>query len=480
LELPTAPIGSLAGFSGMRINPGWVDPTKLNSDLKMGSLNGNNTSKGSFYCPNIKELSYQSGITGPGIGNSFMHPMLPRDDIYQYFNNSVSADPADRRYPLANINFNDNKIFNDFWDHVFLLNDALWDDYFVSSLADQKRGSNGSGESLENNLEHLVRDESLANTRYVYHPNGQTAAEVKSELQATDGYLKAAKHLMVDGMFNVNSASVAAWHALFAGIRERQLVFRNRSGNLEEIDIPSGKRIAISRFNTSTSNQEMDDPATGVTLDDGTPSWSGVRFLDDDQLQKLAEECVKQVKLRGPFLNFAEFINRRLSDDELGLMGALQSAIDYDDANPDPQSINYRFKNGTGFMLTKSDLGTNSYSTPEAAEGTRFAGIPGYVIQSDLLQPIANTLSVRDDTFRIRAYGESLDTSGTVLARAWCEAIIQRTPEYADPSNDAEIPARSIDSDGSFKDNGTLSSSNRLFGRKFLIKSFRWLNPAEI
>ena len=104
----------------------------------------------------------------------------------------------------------------------------------------------------------------------------------------------------------------------------------------------------ISRFDTEISDQEMDDPENGVTMPDGSPGWSGVRFLDDNQLRKLAEECVKQVKLRGPFLNFSEFINRRLSKDELGLMGALQSAIDYDDENPDSKSINYRFKNGPG------------------------------------------------------------------------------------------------------------------------------------
>jgi hypothetical protein len=60
-------------------------------------------------------------------------------------------------------------------------------------------------------------------------------------------------------------------------------------------------------------------------------------------------------------------------------------------------------------MIEDGDLGRNSFATPEAAEGSRFAGIPGYVIQSDLLKPIANTLSVRDDTFRIRAYGEAND-----------------------------------------------------------------------
>ena len=218
-------------------------------------------------------------------------------------------------------------------------------------------------------------------------------------------------------MFNVNSTSVAAWQALFAGIRERQLVFRNSSGALQKIDVPSGKRIALSRFETEVSDQEMDDAGQGVTMPDGSKGWSGVRFLDDAQLKKLAEECVKQVKQRGPFLNFSEFINRRLSNDDLGLMGALQSAIDYDDKAPDSQSINYRYQTGSriydqsirpGDCCHRSKI-AKRFSTPEAAEGSRLAGIPGYIIQSDLLRPIANTLAVRDDTFRIRAYGESLD-----------------------------------------------------------------------
>ena len=207
-----------------------------------------------------------------------------------------------------------------------------------------------------------------------------------------------------------------------------------------------------------------------------------MRFLDDDQLRKLAEECVKQVKQRGPFLNFSEFINRRLSNDDLGTMGTLQSAIDYDDSNPESGSINYSFKSHPDFMLKESDLGTHSFKTPEAAVGSRFAGIPGYVIQSDLLKPIANTLSVRDDTFRIRAYGETLDKRGKVLARAWCEAIVQRIPEYSDGSNAPEVPARNISSGGQFSsiDNSALTPINRRFGRKFKIESVRWLNGSEI
>ena len=358
----------------------------------------------------------------------------------------------------------------------------MWDDYFLSSLADQTRPAANSALSLSSNISRFVNNEPLANGRYRYYPGRQTSNEIEAELQAADGYAKVAKYLTIDGMFNVNSTSVDAWFALFAGIRERRLVFRDASGTLRIIQVPKEKRIAISRFDTEVSDQEMSNPETGVVMPDGTMGWSGVRFLDDQQLFTLAQECVKQVKQRGPFLNFAEFINRRLSEDRLGIMGALQSAIDFDDASPNPNSINYRYKKSPGYMIQSSALGNHSFSTPEAAEGSRLAGIPGYVIQSDLLRPIANTLSVRDDTFRIRAYGESLDGNGRVMARAWCEAIVQRMPEYCDPTNDADVPAREMKFDGTFSDleHSKLSLTNLRFGRRFVIKTYRWLNPSDV
>lgn len=490
IELPTAPISSLAGFANMRINPGWTHPnsigidsagTQIISPSGYGGSGWTSTGQESLFCAETKRVAYQSGVTGPGIGNSFMHPMLPRTQVYRYFNNSVSQDVPDRSgNNWMNTNANDSKSYNDFWDHVFLLNDALWDDYFVSSLANQTRPSASGAANLTTNINRLITGQDLANTRYKYYNNGTATTTVRTELAATDGYLRAAKYMMVDGMFNVNSTSVSAWYALFAGIRERQLVYRDANGGLRPIEVPSGKRIAISRFNTEVSDREMDGPENGVTMPDGSKGWSGVRFLDDRQLLKLAEECVKQVKRRGPFLNFSEFINRRLSNDELGLMGALQSAIDYDDRNPEPSSINYRYKNGRDFMMTRNNLGTTSFATPEAAEGSRFAGIPGYVIQSDLLKPIANTMSVRDDTFRIRAYGDARDANGVVTARAWCEAVVQRLPEYVDPRNAPEIAARNMNLNGAFSDNSALQPINRAFGRKFKIESFRWLNANDI
>lgn len=478
LALPTAPVGSLAGFSNMRINPGWLKLGEYGSHLIQKEQRPF-AAKSSLYSAECKTVAYQSGITGPGIGNSFVHPMIPRQDVYQFFDNSKSQDPKVRTN-WSNTETVDNKVFNDYWDHTFLLNDALWDDYFVSSLADQTRPGASAAKSLQENIDSLVEGDSLANSRLLYRPSELAPDdEVKKDFADAEGYLLAAKHLMIDGMFNVNSTSVPAWKALFMGIRERKLIKRE-NGGLSEVALPQGKEIAISRFNTPTTGQEMDDPETGVARSDGNQAWSGVRFLDDEQLERLAQECVKQVKLRGPFLNLSEFINRRLSNDELGTMGALQSAIDYDDHNPDSNSINYRFKNGPGFMITESDLGQHSFKTPEAAEGSRFAGIPGYVIQSDILKPIGNTLTVRDDTFRIRAYGETLAANGTVVARAWCEAIVQRIPEYVDSSDDPEVAARVLDGNNDFEDNGELSEINRSLGRKFEIRSFRWLQKEDV
>jgi hypothetical protein len=76
---------------------------------------------------------------------------------------------------------------------------------------------------------------------------------------------------------------------------------------------------------------------------------------------------------------------------------------------------------------------------------------------------------VRSDTFKIRTYGEAIDpATGKVAARAWCEAIVQRLPEYLDTIN----PPTARDT--------ALNPINRAFGRRFEIVSLRWLNADEI
>jgi len=53
-----------------------------------------------------------------------------------------------------------------------------------------------------------------------------------------------------------------------------------------------------------------------------------------------------------------------------------------------------------------------------------------------------------------------------VLARAWCEATVQRTPQPLDPDASGLNP----------KDPGEAGD----FGRRFIITGFRWLRPDEV
>ncbi len=97
---------------------------------------------------------------------------------------------------------------------------------------------------------------------------------------------------------------------------------------------------------------------------------------------------------------------------------------------------------------------------------------------ADLLQGLSSSLSVRGDTFLVRSYGESLQSDGKVAARAWCEAVVQRIPEYVDPSDAADKKMRFADQLPN--ETPDLQLLNKTFGRQFKIVSFRWLNENEI
>lgn len=73
---------------------------------------------------------------------------------------------------------------------------------------------------------------------------------------------------------------------------------------------------------------------------------------------------------------------------------------------------------------------------------------------AQIMAAVGPMLTVRSDTFRLRAYGEALNPADPtkIEATAYCEAIVQRTPELAP--------------------NG--------LGWKFVILYFRWLGPDDI
>lgn len=185
--------------------------------------------------------------------------------------------------------------------------------------------------------------------------------------------------------------------------------------------------------------------------------------MSDSEIEKLAKAVVVEVKSRGPFLSMADFVNRRPNSSDAGHMalGALQTAID-------KSGINNRFTEDERELLESDVPGLAGNKTlndePTAA---RAIGSAGYLSQAALLSSLGSQITVRGDTFVIRAYGDQRDKTGKVLAKSWCEAVVQRLPEYMDPTNTPEASDK-------------LTAANSTFGRKFEIISFRWLNSGEI
>jgi hypothetical protein len=203
-----------------------------------------------------------------------------------------------------------------------------------------------------------------------------------------------------------------------------------------------------------------------------TDQWKAGRELTDEDIEQLAVAIVKQVKIRGPFLSLSEFVNRRLEGSspaaagDRSVKGALQAALDDENV-----AINANFRTAGRMLDTETaDIG---FDFPLAATGPIAYGSAPYVDQADVLKHFSAQLTPRGDTFVIRTYGDSIDASGKIVARAWCEAVIQRIPDYVDASSGTGDEAYKKQSD-------LISETNKTFGRQFKIISFRWLNSNEV
>ena len=463
LDLPSAPLTGIAAFAGARID-----------HARARMIQPDATGGPAYPMFNLKHLSHQGAAFGPGIGNSYSHPMIGGDKVYQRVNLGRDAGHTIGGFMSTNMN-----TFDDYWDHLFLANEGLWDSWFCSGLAPEMNAGR-TERSRKHVTEAFYKGEpTLVNPSFKPYTSGKTSDQLTALTDAADGWQKVAAYLLNEGQFNVNSTSTEAWKAVLMGLRNRPVAYQNATGGARGV-VRDQKRAAVSRFTLASSPDEGTGPADSA-------SWLGIRHLTDDEIEQLAKQMVRQVKLRGPFLNLAEFVNRRLTHDRTGVTGAIQAAIDSDEFDADYNgtvagggaSINDRYKTGAA-MISSTSV---NYPNPKAALGSRYAGIPGYVMQSDILQGIGSSIAVRGDTFLIRGYGESR-ANGRVVSRAWCEAVVQRLPEYIDAEDAPEKWLRAANgSPVSVGDSGTplnLSHINRRFGRRFGIVSFRWLTPSTI
>jgi hypothetical protein len=296
-----------------------------------------------------------------------------------------------------------------------------------------------------------------------------TAKQQASRLDAlSDGDLtdKIASSMAVNGGFNVNSDSVDAWRAILGSLRDEAVL----GWNLETHD--SKGKSAFPRSSLSLGGDAKETQSTSIDVQ-GQVRWAGFRALDDSQIQKLAEAIVDQLRQRGstdkaPSLSLAEFVNRRPGQPSSlhALAGLLEEAISL-------SGINDYFHQRDSKNITGNEnlnaTALNGLAEPAARIGMSGEGAPSIITQGDLLMQLAPVITVRGDTFRIRAYGESRERRGDPGARAWCEAVVQRLPEYLDSADDPELAEADL-----------TSKINQTFGRRFIITSFRWLSPNEI
>ncbi len=421
-------ITGLTGNTGLKF--GVLYDVPLAPLQSLAQLNAANPGGASGYAPRFAQP----------IGNSWAHPML---DASSAITASV-----------------DGKLV----DHSFLLNLALYDHFYFSGLADQTGSFGTANRTVKQVAQEFMEGTPLVDPRMKwYAPDGREESAFTDKVTANDAYSTIAAWQMIQGPFNINSTSVAAWKAMLGSIHDAKALYNqiNKVAKSSALtDLPAAEadknegRISRFRLPAGLSEKDGGEPAESY--------WLGAREYSDDELERLAEAIVDEVRERGPFLSMAEFVNRRLGSGDMAQRGALQQAIDNADLNRKLAD-----DANAGFEIPASMVGTYKYRNPAAGSGSSYQGGPGYLSQADLLTVLGNAATPRSDTFTIRAQGEARDASNKRTAVAVCEAVIQRMPEYIDPKDKAEIAAPT-------------SPANQSFGRRFQVVSFRWLNPGEI
>ncbi len=393
------------------------------------------------------------------IGNSDATPLIPSDKIIP-----TVIDP-----PTVSTNL--------MHDDAYCANHLLFDDWFVSSIAPQPVSFGGDISKDINAFykDYLMGNSRLANRAYLPIPaDGNVESTVADTrvgeiITSKDGWLKVASRFKVEGMFNVNSTSVEAWKALLGHAKNLEKIAMHGADEIVSADV--SKENVVTRGAIAPDIKAGTGPGFGGQFANAS-EYAGYRSLSDDQIKDLAEKVVAQVRLRGPFLSLSEFVNRQLSNNEdLALAGAIQTAINHLAEDPmkklrDPANS----LSDNTMAPANPKLAGAGYAFDKTAEGSSAYGVPGWIRQADILRPIAPILSVRDDTFTIRAYGDSKGPTGKVIARVWCEAVVKRTRDFSDKS----YPADSIDPPPA------TNLINTTFGRRYEIISFRWLNPTEV
>ena len=469
LDIPRAPLHSLVQLSGANIGIRLFEPTNA-------------------------------------IGNSWKPPYIPMDSIY--LNSATFWNSSD----ILTMN-----------DVSWQVNDALFDHYYLSGIAPEytigTSGYDATGGSLNKTLKRFYGIDpddptqtidpatAQANPALEPHvPSGKTSHDIVTELTPTstnhEGYQKIAAYSLIKGAFNVNSTSVQAWRAFLQG--NKALALESAQGTN---DTGTGTPFPLASTTSNTSSNNGWEKFSRLTDDQIWDDNDTPSDLTDDT--GLAVEIVNQVKARGPFMSISDFVNRRIAKDAdltavpnvedtdpRAYQGAIQEAIEQagingdqstgirastSDVIPNYDNFSYYWRyqvhrtwygRHEDFPYADDDNDPNNWNS-NIGNRNCATGVPTEINQANILLPLAPRLSARSDTFKIRAYGEVRDADDNIIATATCEAVVQRLPEYVDTETDEN-------NNEPWDEGSSLNTTNQTYGRRFEIRSFRWLDQSEV
>ncbi|MDR2429944.1 MAG: hypothetical protein LBD14_03450 [Puniceicoccales bacterium] len=428
------------------------------------------TSLGQFQTANISVADHFALYS---VGNALPTPYVPADALYSTVRNWTN------------------------YDHTWLLNTALWDRYFFSTIAPEvnPQGSAAPAQIRPQNKvwsDFLSKNQPLLNTQFRLNPNSNVP-EAQKLLEDKNAYRKSAAHLVQTGTFNIHSTDYRAWKTILGATHEVPVPSdsNTRIGGPDTKESPFPRVLPV-RGNEFAKNNALSSEST----------WKSAKALTNAQIEKLARSIVSKIRARLatiaheapytapggeklvlPFFSLAQFINRGVSNDDPGKLGIVQAAIFHADKTHGA-AIN------TGIAQPPNDLTRaklndevqGAFPHPEVVEFSDgripiATGATGALLQGDIIQAIGPRLAARSDTFRIRTYGDATGKTGATHARAYLEAIVQRTPEYME-NHDGQQPSDIAPEND--PENRTLSPVNQYFGRRYRIVSIRWLSPNEI
>ena len=425
------------------------------------------------------------------------------------------------------------------YDQSYLLNATLWDGYFLSSLAPwMKSGTAGvitpatptptdpvtiasktstppTDPNEKKSMTQVISDfvnngMPLDNPRFSLE-SGRDAVATAAALA---DHRRSAAVLLNKGAFNVNSTSVTAWTAFLGSTKN--LAIANIGASSPTTENNARFPRVLTKDSSVAAKSNMQDET----------NWAGFTNLSDTQIANLANAIVTENKARfaliarserdlvkapgsrlfgglakaaTPYLGLSEFINRFLTPETwASRCGALQAAIFRADQTYNAGLSDRLFANAVDRKVTEDSLKTPTsswFANPENIEVTAQSGTsrthtamgaPGNLLQSDLLQSLGPALATRSDTFTLRCYGEAGLDNGEI-GSAWMEVVVQRIPEFVDPTNAAETgnsAPKPLKIAPSAATDATLSTAltpvNNVLGRRFKIVSMRWLKADEI